>query len=253
MCHSPGNSGYNIENWPEIYNFKDGCRIYPFWVLALSVFPHNSHFPVQFDQGAPKVSLQLLALSRCCKFYFRYTGNIRHFFHGIFPGVCGISLLEEKGSSLLTSKCFPGGSVMKNLPGSAGNTGVRSLGQEDSLEEEMATHSIILSWRIPRTASLAGYKSMESQSVGRLSKHTHTHFIQLFSPGNTSLLINNIMLYTFCNLRGFSCKNHRNLWHFDGMSLVGKGEFVWIMNPPSRSSTHGPEGHITDLIVQTSH
>ena len=37
------------------------------------------------------------------------------------------------------------------------------------------------------------------------------------------------------------------------MSLVGKGEFVWIMNPPSRSSTHGPQGHITDLIVQISH
>ena len=34
---------------------------------------------------------------------------------------------------------------------------VRSLGQEDPLEEEMATHSIILAWRIPWTESLAGY------------------------------------------------------------------------------------------------
>ena len=34
---------------------------------------------------------------------------------------------------------------------------VRTLGQEDPLEEEMATHSIILAWRISWTESLAGY------------------------------------------------------------------------------------------------
>ena len=41
---------------------------------------------------------------------------------------------------------FPGGSVVKNPPANAGDTGegVRSLGQEDSLEEEMAMHSSIL-------------------------------------------------------------------------------------------------------------
>ena len=93
---------------------------------------------------------------------------------------------------------------------------------------------------------------MESQRFSQLSKHTHTHFIQLFSPGNTALLISNIMLYTFCHLRGFSCKNHRNLWHFEWNEPCREGR-VWIMNPPSRSSTHGPQGHITDLIVQISH
>ena len=36
-------------------------------------------------------------------------------------------------------------------------TVIRSLGQEDSLEEGMATHPIILSWRIPWTEELAGY------------------------------------------------------------------------------------------------
>ena len=35
-------------------------------------------------------------------------------------------------------------------------TWVRSLGQEDSLEKGMATHSSILAWRIPWTRSLAG-------------------------------------------------------------------------------------------------
>ena len=45
----------------------------------------------------------------------------------------------------------PGGSVVKNPPANAGDAEmqVRSLGQEDPLEEGMATHSSILAWRIP--------------------------------------------------------------------------------------------------------
>ena len=46
---------------------------------------------------------------------------------------------------------FPGGSVVKNLPAmqEPQETRVRSLGQEDPLEEGMAAHSSILAWRIP--------------------------------------------------------------------------------------------------------
>ena len=43
---------------------------------------------------------------------------------------------------------------------------VRSLGQEDSLEEEMATHSSILTWRIPWTGETGGLQSMGTQRVG---------------------------------------------------------------------------------------
>ena len=43
---------------------------------------------------------------------------------------------------------FPGGSVVKNLP-AVQETWVQSQGQEDPLEEKMATHSSILAWRIP--------------------------------------------------------------------------------------------------------
>ena len=39
--------------------------------------------------------------------------------------------------------------VVKNLPANAGETGVRSLGWEDPLEEGMATSSSFLAWRIP--------------------------------------------------------------------------------------------------------
>ena len=48
----------------------------------------------------------------------------------------------------LTSKAFPGGSVVKNLPAMQ-ETQVQSLGREDPLEKGMATHSHILAWRIP--------------------------------------------------------------------------------------------------------
>ena len=40
---------------------------------------------------------------------------------------------------------------------------VRSLGQEDPLEEEMATHSSILAWEIPGTEEPVGPQSMRSQ------------------------------------------------------------------------------------------
>ena len=42
---------------------------------------------------------------------------------------------------------------------------VRSLGQEDLLEEGMATRSSILAWRIPWTEELGGIQSMRSQRV----------------------------------------------------------------------------------------
>ena len=41
-------------------------------------------------------------------------------------------------------------------------TWVRSLGQEDLLEEEMATHSSILSWKIPWTEEPGGLQSVGS-------------------------------------------------------------------------------------------
>ena len=45
-------------------------------------------------------------------------------------------------------------------------TWVQSLGQEDPLEEEMATQSSILAWRIPWTEEPGGLQSMGLQRVG---------------------------------------------------------------------------------------
>ena len=48
---------------------------------------------------------------------------------------------------------------------------VQSLGGEDPLEEEMATHSRILAWKIPWTEEPDGLQSMASQ---RGIEHAHT-------------------------------------------------------------------------------
>ena len=58
--------------------------------------------------------------------------------------------------------CFPGGSVVKNLPAMQ-EAWVLSLGGEDPLEKEMATHSSILAWEIPWTEEPGGLQSIESQ------------------------------------------------------------------------------------------
>ena len=57
---------------------------------------------------------------------------------------------------------------VKNLPAmqETQETWVRSLGWEDSLEEEMATQSNILAWRIPWTEEPGGFQSTGSQKVG---------------------------------------------------------------------------------------
>ena len=55
--------------------------------------------------------------------------------------------------------------MIKNLPAEQEmqETWVQSLGQEDPLEEEMATHSSILAWEIPLTEEPGGLQSMVSQ------------------------------------------------------------------------------------------
>ena len=52
--------------------------------------------------------------------------------------------------------------MVKNLPAMQ-KTWIRSLGQEDPLEKGMATHSSILTWKIPWTEELDRLQSMGSQ------------------------------------------------------------------------------------------
>ena len=59
---------------------------------------------------------------------------------------------------------FPDSSAVKNLPAMQ-ETQIRSLGREDLLEKEMATHSSILAWRIPWTEEPGKVQSLGSQRV----------------------------------------------------------------------------------------
>ena len=62
---------------------------------------------------------------------------------------------------------FLGGSVVKNLPANAGDMGEEGLilGQENPLEEGMATHSSILTWRISWTEEPGGLQFIGLQRV----------------------------------------------------------------------------------------
>ena len=83
---------------------------------------------------------------------------------------------------LLPFRGFAGDSVVKNLPAMQGTWSPRS---EDPLEEEMATHSSILTWRIPRTEEPGGLQSMGPQRAWlstRAHTHTHTSLLSLFLP-----------------------------------------------------------------------
>ena len=55
--------------------------------------------------------------------------------------------------------------MIKHLP-TMPETWVQSLGQEDLLEKEMATHSSILAWKIPWTEEPGRLQSMGLQKVG---------------------------------------------------------------------------------------
>ena len=55
--------------------------------------------------------------------------------------------------------------AVKNLPAMQ-ETWVQSLGREDPLEKEMATHSGILAWKIPWMEEPGGLQSTGSQRVG---------------------------------------------------------------------------------------
>ena len=55
---------------------------------------------------------------------------------------------------------------------------VQPLGQEDLLEEEMATHASILAWEIPQTEEPGGLQSMGLQRVRHQAQSDQAHMLQ---------------------------------------------------------------------------
>ena len=74
-----------------------------------------------------------------------------------------VIFMETDSDTSLLFFGFPHGSVVKNLPADAGDTGwcgVQSLGWEDPWEEGMATYSSIHAWKIPSPAGSGGIQSI---------------------------------------------------------------------------------------------
>ena len=73
--------------------------------------------------------------------------------------------LTEEITIIHLNSDFPGAQTVKHLP-IVQETHVQSLGREDLLEKEMATHSSILAWKIPWMEEPGRLQSMGSQKVG---------------------------------------------------------------------------------------
>ena len=88
-----------------------------------------------------------MAIIVCCEHW-----GCMHLFELVFLYFFNLFLRVELLHSMLFMG-FPGYSVVKNLPAvkETQEMWVQSLGQEDPPEEDVTTHSSILSWRIPQT------------------------------------------------------------------------------------------------------
>ena len=82
---------------------------------------------------------------------------IVHYIHNSWPE--DVPTMTGLHKDYMLHLSFPGNSVVKNLP-IMKETQVQSLGREDPLEKEMATHSSILAWKIPWTEEPGGLQPM---------------------------------------------------------------------------------------------
>ena len=87
----------------------------------------------------------------------------------VYPGTIGFGISGDKHQNLCNSIVkvmgSPGGSDCKDSACNAGDQ-VRSLGWEDPLEKEVATHSSIPAWKIPWTEKLVRLQSLGLQRIG---------------------------------------------------------------------------------------
>ena len=117
------------------------------WVLPLPQVGEGPRAP----PGAPRTSASQLHSDGL-------PVSVMHVSEGsITPAIPDGSML--KGASLVAQ-------MGKNLP-AVQEMEVQSLGQDNPLEEGMATHSSILAWRIPCTEEPGGLQSTGWQRVGR--------------------------------------------------------------------------------------
>ena len=84
----------------------------------------------------------------------------------IIRGASSISSFHKFMEYCTYYRYIPNGAAVKNPPAvEMEETHVRPLGQDDPLEEEMATHSNILAWEIPWTEEPGGLQFIGSQRI----------------------------------------------------------------------------------------
>ena len=128
--------------------------------------------------------------------------------------------------SIFYTAGFPSGSAVENPPAmqEPREIQVRSLGPEDPLEEEMATHSGILAWRIPWTEEPGGLQSIGSQRVrDDWNDSAHT---------NTCVLYR---LFSKCGFQDFSINISYHLGTCSKHRFPGVPRIYWIRNPRMRA------------------
>ena len=92
------------------------------------------------------------------------SGSLICFFCVTYSAIDSFSCIFYLSYCIVYLFNFPDGLDGKRLP-TMWETWVRSLGREEPLEKEMATHSSILAWKIPWTEEPGRLQSMESQRV----------------------------------------------------------------------------------------
>ena len=129
----------------------------------------------------------------------------------------------------------PSVQTVKRLPARR-ETWVRSLGQEDPLEKEMATHSSILAWRIPWTEEPGGLQSTGSQRVGHDWATSLTHSLTrnkvTVSRIHGSPLQNlfNVHLYLFYLVDTFMTLSMSFLWASTHSNFLSLKQFLKLIS-----------------------
>ena len=112
-------------------------------------------------------------------------------------------------------------------------TQVQSLGQEDLLEEEMATHSSTLAWKTPLAAEPGGLQSIGSPRVGHNWAHTHT-IKQTNKRTHCHMREENFLLiHLLFNCLKFTARNKRNTKTFERTlpAILNKKAKRWMYSP----------------------
>ena len=133
---------------------------------------------------------------------------------------------------------FPGESVVKNLP-AIQEMWVWSLGREDPLEEEMATHSSILVWRIPWTErSLVGYSPW-----GQRVRDDRAIFTLSYSTPVAYIILRNVWTLVFGPYDTLQC----HLPYFRGEQSEG-----FLINPDAQLIRAGGLPQISSWDIRLS-